>query len=286
MKNYLDSSFDLEDDKLVSVIDELPLWSAPFGLSLLNTVKLKKNINVLDIGFGLGFPLVEVAMRLGESSKVYGIDPWKAAIKRTKEKIQQYGISNIELIEGVAENIPLKDASVDLIISNNGINNVANLQQTLAECCRVAKPGAHFVLTVNLQETMIEFYEVYKQVLIENNLSSYVEEVDKQIYHKRKPLKELKERLEQSGFSILSVKEDEFGYHFVDGKAMFNHFLISLAFLDSWKNILPTDKQMLIFKEIESKIDKLVIENEVFSLTRPYVTIDWGKKQMDLRRFF
>ncbi|NJO87845.1 MAG: methyltransferase domain-containing protein [Chloroflexia bacterium] len=247
---------------------------APFGLSLLNKIKLKRNINVLDIGFGLGFPLVEVAMRLGDSSKVYGIDPWKAAIKRTQEKIQQCGISNIELIEGVAENIPLKDASVDLVISNNGINNVADLQQTLNECGRVAKSGAQFVLTVNLQETMIEFYEIYKQVLVVNNLEIYVEEVDKQIYHKRKPLNELKERLEQSGFSILSAKEDEFSYQFVDGKAMFNHFLISLAFLDSWKNVLPIDKQKHIFNEIEKKIDKLASENGVFSLSVPYVTVD------------
>ncbi len=278
MKNYLDSRFDLEDDKLVSVIDELPLWSAPFGLSLLKTIKLKKNINVLDIGFGLGFPLIEVAMRLGDSSKVYGIDPWKAAIKRTSEKIQQYGGSNIKLIEGVAENIPLKDDSVDLIISNNGINNVADLQQTLNECGRVAKSGAQFVLTVNLQETMIEFYEIYKQVLVDNNLEIYVVEVDKQIYHKRKPLNELKERLEQSGFSIFSAKEDEFSYQFVDAKAMFNHFLISLAFLDSWKNVLPTDKQEYIFSEIEKIVDKLASEKGVFSLSVPYVTIDCVKK--------
>lgn len=277
MKNYLNSHYNLDDHELVAVIDELPLWSAPFGLSLLNTIKLKRSISVLDVGFGLGFPLIEVAMRLGSTSKVYGIDPWIAAIKRTKIKMKKYGISNIELIEGFAEDIPLGNSSIDLIISNNGINNVTDLQQTLNECGRVAKDGAQFVLTVNLQETMIEFYEIYKKVLMESNLEKYAEEVDKQIYQKRKPLRELKERLQAAGFSISSAKEDVFEYQFVDAKAMFNHFLISLAFLDSWKNILPLENQSEIFEKIEQEINSLAFQNEVFSLSVPFVTIDCEK---------
>ena len=91
------SNFDLNDKDTVSIIDELPLWSAPFGLKLLDAIKLRPNITALDIGFGLGFPLLEVAQRLGNSSKVYGIDPWKAAIERTQTKINILGLTNIEL---------------------------------------------------------------------------------------------------------------------------------------------------------------------------------------------
>ena len=36
MDNYLKTNYDLNDVELVSVIDELPLWSAPFGLRLLD----------------------------------------------------------------------------------------------------------------------------------------------------------------------------------------------------------------------------------------------------------
>ena len=50
-------------------IDDLPLWSAPFGLKLLETLKFKKNINVLDIGCGEGFPLIEIAARFGNGKK-------------------------------------------------------------------------------------------------------------------------------------------------------------------------------------------------------------------------
>ena len=60
MKNFLATDFDLEDADLVSVIDEVPLWSAPFGLGLLEVVRMAPNLNVLDVGSGLGFPKLEM----------------------------------------------------------------------------------------------------------------------------------------------------------------------------------------------------------------------------------
>jgi SAM-dependent methyltransferase len=55
---------------------------------------------------------------------------------------------------GVGEQIPLRDGSIDLVVSNNGLNHVADLGRTLAECRRVARPGAQLVATMNLPETM------------------------------------------------------------------------------------------------------------------------------------
>ena len=46
MKKYLTHSFNNDDPSLISVIDELPLWSAPFGLKLLDKVKIKPNLNM------------------------------------------------------------------------------------------------------------------------------------------------------------------------------------------------------------------------------------------------
>ena len=62
------------------IYDELPLWSAPFGLPLLDTIRLRKGINILDIGSGAGFPLLEIAERSGKTAVVYGIDPSSDAI--------------------------------------------------------------------------------------------------------------------------------------------------------------------------------------------------------------
>jgi len=70
--------WDFNDPDLVAAIDELPLWSAPFGEVLLETIHLRPGLRVLDIGSGLGFPALEMAQRLGSGSEVFALDPWRA----------------------------------------------------------------------------------------------------------------------------------------------------------------------------------------------------------------
>ena len=65
---YYNNPSGIGDSDLISVYDELPLWSAPFGSLLLDTVRLKKDIKILDIGCGTGFPLLELAQRFGKGS--------------------------------------------------------------------------------------------------------------------------------------------------------------------------------------------------------------------------
>src|SRR5436190_15806042 len=125
LREYLSYKFE-DTPSFVATFDDLPLWSAPFGLFLLKHLELKKGITAIDVGSGAGFPLLELASRLGDSCKVYGVDPWKNANERTKQKILNYGMKNVEVLECSAEKVPLEDGSTDLIVSNLGINNFEN----------------------------------------------------------------------------------------------------------------------------------------------------------------
>jgi arsenite methyltransferase len=267
----------LDSPENISVFDELPLWSAPFGIRLFEQIKLRKNITALDIGFGAGFPLTELAMRLGKSCTVFGIDPWGAAIARTEEKLKHYGISHVKIIRGVAEEIPLGDNSVDLIVSNNGINNVADLSRVLAECNRVMRVNGQFVLSVNLDTTMIEFYSVLEEVLSELDMGETILKIQEHIYSKRKPLAELKALLNQNAFAVRNIVEDRFTYQFVDGTTLFQHFFMRLAFLPSWKNIVPAEKQEQVFGRIEDRLNEQARLSGKCILTVPFVVINCEK---------
>jgi len=276
MKPYLSNNFNLNE--LINVLDELPLWSAPFGLKLLEYVNYKPNITALDIGFGNGFPLTELAMRLGNSSVVYGIDPWKEATVRARQKIELYKITNIKIIEGVAESIPLDNDSIDLITSNNGINNVNDIDKVLSECSRIIKSGGQFIQTMNLDKSMIEFYDHLENVLSELKMNKEIEAMHQHIAHKRPPIDGYVILLQKHGFTINDVVHDEFNYKFTNGTAMFNHYFIHVAFMESWIKLLPPDKVEQIFDKIESRLNYQAKEHGGIKLTIPFVMINAFKK--------
>jgi ubiquinone/menaquinone biosynthesis C-methylase UbiE len=272
MKNYLHNEF--YPGELVHVFDELPLWSAPFGLKLLEYIDYKPGITALDIGFGTGFPLIEMAMRLGSNSTVYGIDPWTDAIERTKRKIAYYGVQNIRIIDGVAESIPLENNSVDLIVSNNGMNNVQDVNKVLSECSRICKPGSQFIMTMNLESTMLEFYDHLERVLKEMELEAVIVAMRLHIYQKRRPLDEMLTLIRQHKFVIKDAEHDQFDYRFSNGTAMFNHYFIRMAFMNSWIEILPKDKVEEIFHAIETRLNEDALLMNGIKLSIPFILIN------------
>jgi arsenite methyltransferase len=276
MKSYLNTSFD--DTKMTGYLDELPLWSAPFGLELLDRIEYKKNMTVLDIGFGLGFPLTELALRLGDSSVVYGIDPWKEAIERVRRKIEVYGINNIRIIEGVAESIPLADGSVDLITSNNGINNVSDPEKVLSECGRIIRQGGQFIQTMNTGLTMFEFYGQLEQVLLEFEMHDEIEAMHRHIEQKRPPVDKMVSLLQKSGFVIKDLIHDQFSYRFADGTTLLNHYFIRYAFMKSWIELLPQKKTEEIFNRVEERLNEQCGIAGGIQLSIPFMVINAIKK--------
>lgn len=267
--------FPSEED--ISTLDELPLWSAPFGLKLLERVELRKHSVALDIGFGTGFPLLELAMRLGTTCRVYGIDPWKEAHIRAQRKAQRYNIQNVHFLLASAENIPLENESVDIIVSNNGMNNVADLEQSFAECSRVAKENAQFVLTYNLDGTMEEFYRVFEETLRAHSLHEICTALKQHIYNKRRPLDEFTDLLKRNNFVLQHIAYDSFFYRFADAKAFFKHFFIQYAFLPCWKELLPPNIQETLFTEIEERLNKLAATKGFLTMAVPFVCIESRK---------
>jgi ubiquinone/menaquinone biosynthesis C-methylase UbiE len=274
MKEYLRLEVNIEDPDLITVIDDLPMWSAPFGLKLLDIIELKTNIKALDLGCGSGFPLIELAERLGKTCRVYGIDPWERALERVRLKLRVYNIKNVRVARGCAEQMPFENERFDLIVSNNGINNVQDMPQALRECARVCKPGAQMTFTLNTEETMREFYSVFRAVLEEESLEDEILGMMKQIHSKRKPLDEIQRHSEEAGFFIKNIFHDSFRLRFLDGTTMLNHYLIKFWFLTGWKQILKQNDLARVFDRVESRLnEEAEIKGEI-SLTIPFVTFD------------
>jgi ubiquinone/menaquinone biosynthesis C-methylase UbiE len=271
---HVKTAFDLGDPGVVSALDELPLWSAPFGLALLDTIRLAPDLRVLDVGCGTGFPCIEIAQRLGPGSRVWAVDPWSAALDRAREKAKRWGVANLQLLEGRAESLPFPDASFDLLVSNNGTNNVEDEDRVFAELARVARPGAQLAFTMNLPGTMREFYDVFEQVLASRGLAAERDAVQAHIHEKRKPLAFARERLERHGFQVLAADERAFAMRFATGGAMLRHSLVRVGFLGSWAALLPEREVGPVFAQVEAALDRRASDAGHLTLTVPWVCFD------------
>src|SRR5215469_11704607 len=84
--------------------------------------KLNPGEVVLDLGSGGGIDVLLSAKRVGPTGKAYGVDMTDEMLGLANENKRKSGIENVEFLKGEIENIPLPDASADVVISNCVIN--------------------------------------------------------------------------------------------------------------------------------------------------------------------
>lgn len=99
---------------------------------------------VVDIGSGAGLDSVIAARAVGSEGSVVGVDMTRDMLIRARKSAASLGLDNLEFREGRAENLPVADESVDLVISNGVLNLVPDKLRAYQEIHRVLKPGGRF----------------------------------------------------------------------------------------------------------------------------------------------
>ena len=128
------------DDELTELPESVTGASAGCG-NPTAIASLQPGEVVLDLGSGGGIDCFLAAKKVGPTGKVIGLDMTPKMIKLARRNAEKVGATNVDFRYGEMEEMPLPDASVDVIISNCVINLSPDKDAVFAEAFRVLKPG-------------------------------------------------------------------------------------------------------------------------------------------------
>jgi arsenite methyltransferase len=102
---------------------------------------IREGDTVLDIGSGSGTDVLIAALITGPTGTVIGLDMTEAMRRKCLDNAARMGLTNVRVLDGNAERIPLPDESVDVVTSNGVINLVPDKPAAIREMFRVLRPG-------------------------------------------------------------------------------------------------------------------------------------------------
>ncbi len=128
--------------------------SANMGLSCGNPTaiaSLQPGETVIDLGSGGGFDCFIAGPKVGARGRVIGIDMTPDMLSKARRNIDTYrartGMNNVEFRLGEIENLPVADASADVVISNCVLNLSPDKPRVWREIARVLKPGGRVAVS-------------------------------------------------------------------------------------------------------------------------------------------
>jgi SAM-dependent methyltransferase len=109
---------------------------------------------VLDIGSGAGTDALIASSLVGAAGRVIGLDMTDAMREKLRVNALAAGATNIEVLEGNAEDIPLPNGCVDVVTTNGVLNLVPDKPRAIREIVRVLASGGRLQLADIVVESL------------------------------------------------------------------------------------------------------------------------------------
>lgn len=105
----------------------------------------RPDLIMADIGCGPGFYAIPAAKRLPQG-RVLAIDRQQDMLEWTAKRATEAKLTNLSPIQAMAHDIPIADASVDVVLMANVLHDLPDYPAILNEVLRILKPGGTYFL--------------------------------------------------------------------------------------------------------------------------------------------
>jgi arsenite methyltransferase len=113
----------------------------------LDLADLREGERVLDLGSGSGMDSFLAALKVGPRGQVTGLDMTDEQLEKAKALAERLGFEHVSFVKGYMEEMPLDDASFDVVISNGVINLAAEKDKVFEGVVRVLAPGGRLAIS-------------------------------------------------------------------------------------------------------------------------------------------
>jgi demethylmenaquinone methyltransferase/2-methoxy-6-polyprenyl-1,4-benzoquinol methylase len=217
MFDEIASTYDVTNRILSMGIDRS--WRKRACDKTLQLLDRSENLTVVDVACGTGDMLQWWKERAREAGatigRFIGVDPSEGMLKVAKEKVDY-----AEFVVAKAQQMPLEDATADILSISYGIRNVVDRQEAINEFYRVLKPGGMAVILEftkreerGLKGRVVDFYmhRILPTLggLVSRNYKAYKYLPDSIEGFLTTDM--LKEELEKAGFEVLHTQSFSMG---------------------------------------------------------------------------
>jgi arsenite methyltransferase len=136
LATMLDYPSQLVDSLPDQVVESFAGVNNPFSMGQLKTGEI-----VLDVGSGAGFDSILAARMVGPTGRVFGVDMTPEMRTKATRNACRARATNVKFVDGLAEDLPFPDESIDVVISNGVINLCPDKRAVYRELYRVLAPG-------------------------------------------------------------------------------------------------------------------------------------------------
>lgn len=135
-----------DEDELAVLPQGARRWALGVG-NPTRHAQLAVGEDVVDLGCGSGVDVLLAADQVGSGGSATGIDFLAGMVERGRHFAAEGGFHNATFVQSDIEDVPLPDASADVVISNGSVNLSARKSRVLAEAHRLLEPGGRVCIT-------------------------------------------------------------------------------------------------------------------------------------------